>query len=155
MDEKQLTEIESLVGRFLELMEMQSEIDSSYSEIDDRKVVNVQVKGEELSDLIGYHGKNLDSLQKLINIAFNRGKNEFVNIVLDINNYREKREDYLKSVTERALIQVRETRQSLTLPPMKASERRIVHMVLQGESDVASESEGEEPNRSIVIKPKF
>jgi spoIIIJ-associated protein len=154
MEEKYLTEIEQLVGKFVELLGIKSEVNSSFEQDGDRKVVTVNIKGEDLSDVIGYHGKNLESLQKLINISYNRGRDEFVNIVLDINEYREKRVEYLKSVTERALIQVRESSQSLTLPPMKASERRIVHMILQDESDVVTESEGEEPNRSIVIKPK-
>ncbi len=153
MDQNELTVIENLVGDFLEILGFKSSIDSQSMVEDEKNIVKVHIQGEDINELIGYHGKNLESLQRLINMAYNKEKEEFVSIHLDVNEYRQKREGYLKSLAERALIQVKESNQAITLPAMGASDRRIVHMILQDESGVETESEGEEPNRSVVIKP--
>ncbi|MBD3362476.1 KH domain-containing protein [Candidatus Dojkabacteria bacterium] len=147
-------EIKSLINNFLDILNLQGDINVSLSEDDNgKKYILVEISGEKLSELIGYHGKSLNSFQHIINLGFNRNREDRMRIILDINGYRKKREDYLRSVAQRAIVNVKETRQSMSLTPMNPADRRIVHLEVKKDEDVGSESEGSDPNRYIVIKP--
>jgi spoIIIJ-associated protein len=120
-----------------------------------RKYLWVKIKGDNLGELIGHHGQTLEAIQTILGLISSKESKEGeerYRVVVDINDYREKREEYLKSLALRALDQVRESGQDMELEPMKPYERRVVHMTLQSESDVTTESLGEGETRRVVIK---
>lgn len=119
------------------------------------KYLSVKLESDNLAELIGFHGKVFDSVQNMLGLIISRAcPDEGVRVLLEINDYRERREEYLKKYAMRAAEEVRMNRQSMELPPMKPFERRIIHMVLKTDADLVTESEGEGENRRIIIKVK-
>ncbi len=115
----------------------------------------IELSGKGLGILIGRRGQALDALQYLLNLAVNRKHaDEKVHFVLDVEDYRRRREQTLiklaKSVAERVI----KTRREVTLEPMNRHERKIIHTVLQDNNRVETHSAGEEPYRYIVVSPK-
>lgn len=152
-NEEVCTKAKEFLSMILENLGYEAEIESTVESDDRGELVFIKIEGDRLSDIIGFHGKHLNSLQHMTNISVNRGSEDKVRIILDINNYREKRERYLQSVAERALINVNESGQSVSLQPMKPADRRIIHISLKEEEGVETTSEGDEPGRYVVVKP--
>ncbi len=116
------------------------------------KGARIILEGENLGIVIGRRGETLDALQYLASLAANSG-NEFFRVTLDTGNYREKREQTLKSLARRVSSQVVRTGRSRALEPMNPYERRIIHTEVQGIDGVESNSTGEGRNRRVVISP--
>ncbi len=111
--------------------------------------------GDNLGILIGKHGQTLDSLQYLANLTANKGLNDDkVRIILDIENYRSRREETLRRLAMRLADKVRRTGERIVLEPMNRHERKIIHMALQDNYRVSTYSSGEEPYRKVVIELK-
>ena len=113
--------------------------------------ITFQVHGEELGILIGKHGQTLDAIQYLTNLVANKEVNRRCQIVVDVENYRSRREETLIQLAHRLGAKVRRTRQKIALEPMNAFERKIIHLALQNEKNIKTDSEGQEPYRHIVI----
>lgn len=111
--------------------------------------------GENLGILIGKHGQTLDSLQYLSNLTANKGMvDDKVRIIIDIENYRSRREDTLRRLANRLADKVRRTGERIVLEPMNRHERKIIHMALQDNYKISTYSSGEEPYRKVVIELK-
>ena len=111
--------------------------------------------GENLGILIGKHGQTLDSLQYLSNLTANRGLvDEKVRIIIDIENYRTRREETLRRLALRLADKVRRTGERIVLEPMNRHERKIIHMALQDKYKISTYSSGDEPYRKVVIELK-
>ncbi|WP_123042650.1 RNA-binding cell elongation regulator Jag/EloR [Cohnella candidum] len=121
---------------------------------DDAESIRINVKGSDLGLLIGRRGQTLDSLQYLVNIVANRHSDRHLRIVLDAEQFRERRRRTLEALSDRMANRVVKTRKEIVLEPMNSQERKIIHAWLQGHADVKTYSQGEEPNRRIVIAPK-
>jgi len=116
--------------------------------------VRATVDGDDLGVLIGRHGQMIDSLQYLANaIAHRRLGEERRRIVIDAAGYRARREATLESLARRGAEQASATGRRVDLEPMSAVERRVVHEALKDDPEVATESEGAEPNRFVVVIP--
>ena len=113
--------------------------------------ITFQVHGEELGILIGKHGQTLDAIQYLTNLVANKEVRRRCQIVVDVENYRSRREETLIQLAHRLGAKVRRTRQKIALEPMNAFERKIIHLALQNEKNIKTDSEGQEPYRHIVI----
>ena len=113
--------------------------------------ITFQVHGEELGILIGKHGQTLDAIQYLTNLVANKEVRRRCQIVVDVENYRSRREETLIQLAHRLGAKVRRTRQKIALEPMNAFERKIIHLALQNEKHIKTDSEGQEPYRHIVI----
>ena len=111
------------------------------------------LQGENLGILIGRRGDTLDSLQFLLNLVINEKNNAKVKGIIDIENYRAKREETLIGLGHKLAAKARKTGQKVVLEPMNPQERRIIHMALQNDKRVTTYSEGEEPYRKVVIEP--
>ena len=116
----------------------------------------IQIMGEDAGVLIGHHGETLDQLQYLVNLAANKKQGEdddreYTRILVDIEGYRAKREDTLRNLARRTAARVLKYKRSVTLEPMCAYERRIIHSEIQSISGVMTNSIGVENNRRIVI----
>ena len=109
---------------------------------------------EELGALIGRKGERLSALQHLVNLMLSKQMGAWTRVLVDVEDYRGRRERQLREIAERAARKVVETGKMLQLEPMPALERRWVHLALKSNPDVATQSIGEEPNRRIVVLPR-
>ncbi len=118
------------------------------------KSIQIEITGEDTAVLIGRRGDTLDALQYLTGLAVNKGNDDYKKIMLDAENYRQKREHTLEKLAKRLANTVAKTGKPITLEPMNPYERRILHATLQNNSRVETMSEGEEPYRRVVIRRK-
>jgi spoIIIJ-associated protein len=142
--------LETVKSKVLELfshMGMNVEIFERVEE--GRTVLNLKTSDAQI--LIGKQGANLEALQHVVRLLV-RDEGESVPFALDIDDYKEKRQIYLKEIARKAAHQARTSGRSVALFPMSASERRIVHNYLSLFSDLTSSSQGVDPNRRIVIR---
>ena len=116
--------------------------------------LRVQIFGENMSILIGRRGETLDALQYLTSLNVNRGREEYLRVSLDTENYRAKREEALRKLAARMANRCRKTGKRVALEPMNPYERRILHSALQADPTVTTHSEGEEPYRRVIITLK-
>jgi spoIIIJ-associated protein len=110
------------------------------------------ITGEDLGLVIGRHGQTIDAIQYLANAVMHR-HGEQVEVVIDAQGYRERRERMLHDVAVNAAVEVRATGQSVALEPMTSVERKIIHLRLKEMEGVGTESDGAEPNRHVVVIP--
>ena len=113
--------------------------------------VQVTLEGEKLGSLIGHRGDTLDAIQQLTNYAVNRGRSHRVRIHVDAENYRARREESLQRLATKVAGKVVKYRRNITLEPMNAYERHVIHETLQDYPDIVTYSTGAEPNRRTVI----
>lgn len=149
--EKKLSTAEEFLTGVLERMGVDAALETRMDE-DDIFVINIA--GDDLGLVIGRRGQTLDALQFLVNQVANKAGGVWVRIVLDAQGYRERRADALASLARRMANKARRERRRVTLEPMNALERRIVHLTLADEAGVETYSEGEDPQRRVVIAPK-
>ena len=121
---------------------------------DDEGNVKVNMEGDTLGILIGRRGETLDALQYLTSLQVNKGQNDYTRVTLDTENYRAKREEALIRLANRMANRAQKTGRKVDMEPMNPYERRILHSALQNNPNVSTHSEGEEPNRHVVITLK-
>jgi spoIIIJ-associated protein len=109
--------------------------------------------GEELGLLIGRHGQTIDAVQVLASTIAGRGEEARKEVVVDAAGYRDRRRRTLEALALRSAEEVLRTGGRVELEPMSAAERKVVHTSLQGRTDVVTGSEGDEPNRYVVVEP--
>lgn len=142
---------------FLENVLITMGINPQITITEEDNIVKIDIDGVKTGNVIGYRGETLDSLQYLVSLVINKNHDlPYKRVILDIENYREKREQTLKRVAEKMAYKVRKNNRAYKLEPMNPYERRIIHSTLQGKEGIFTYSEGEEPYRRIVvdIKPK-
>ena len=142
--------VDRLLKSIFEAMEIP--VDFKVEEKD--QVLLVTMEGADLGVLIGRRGETLDSLQYLINLSVNKNQEQRRKVVLDVEGYRQRREDTLQKLAQRLADKAKQRGRSVVLEPMNSQERRIIHTALQGRDDIYTFSEGEEPFRKIIISPK-
>jgi len=118
------------------------------------RALKIDLKGKNIGILIGKHGQTLDSLQYLTNLAVNKKKETYISVIIDTENYREKRKETLESLARNMAKKVRQSKRAVRLEPMSPSERKVIHAALQGERGINTFSEGVEPFRNVVISFK-
>lgn len=116
--------------------------------------VTFRLHGDDMGILIGKHGQTLDSLQYLTNLVANKNSNERVRVIIDVEDYRDRRIETLNRLAARLADKVKRTGERVALEPMNPHERKIIHMALQGDRRVTTLSEGDEPYRHVVIELK-
>ena len=132
------------------MLGMDTEFVTEYNE--EEKKMDIELKGEGLGLLIGRRGETLDALQYLTNIILNKTTDDYIKVTLDAENYREKRERTLEQLANRLADKVVRTKRSVRLEPMNPYERKVIHATLQGNPNVTTKSEGEEPYRRVIIE---
>lgn len=140
--------------KFLNEVSAAMELTVTVERMDESDAVKLNVTGSDLGILIGRRGQTLDSLQYLVNIVANRHSDHHLRIVLDAEQFRERRRQTLEALSERMAMRVIRTRKEIMLEPMTSQERKIIHARLQTNPNVKTYSQGDEPNRRIVIALK-
>jgi spoIIIJ-associated protein len=136
---------------FLKDVTRSMQLDVSLEHHVDREGVTIHLIGTELGILIGRRGQTLDALQYLVNIVANRYSDKHLRIILDAENFRERRKKTLEELSNRLATRVIKSRKEVVLEPMSSQERKIIHAQLQNHSKVKTYSKGDEPNRRVVI----
>ncbi|MBL8100509.1 MAG: protein jag [Anaerolineales bacterium] len=147
---------ENVVSKLIHHMGLKAQVSANYDEssTDERRVIQVDVRGDDLSALIGRHAETLVAFQHVASLIVGKQTEHYVQLVVDVEGYRARREKQIRQLANRMADQVTKTGKKVTMEPMPSSERRIVHMELRGHPAVTTESTGEEPYRKVVILPK-
>ena len=115
--------------------------------------VYVDIDGEDSGTIIGKRGSTLDALQYLTSLVVNKDQNNYIRVVIDAENYRQKREKTLEKLAFRLADKAARSGRSVKLEPMNPYERKVIHTALQQRKGVTTRSEGEEPYRRVIIEP--
>ncbi|MBI5620833.1 KH domain-containing protein [Candidatus Gottesmanbacteria bacterium] len=124
-------------------------------DMDETGAYQVQIETEETGLLIGFHGRTLESFQILLSIIVSKKLEAWVKVYVNVGDYRQKREETLMHMAQRAAERAMSFGKPVELPNLTPSERRVIHMTLGGDERVATESVGEGMNRTLVVKPKI
>ena len=140
---------EEFLSSVFETMKMEVFMVSEYN--DEEKALNIDLQGDDMGILIGKRGQTLDALQYLTSLVVNKVSEDYIRVKLDIENYRERREESLENLARSCAAKVKKSRRAMSLEPMNPYERRIIHASLQNDRYVVTSSEGEDPYRHVVI----
>lgn len=150
MDKKIEKDLKEVLGNLFKALEVKAEFE--VSEIEEG--FNVVLSTDDSGIVIGHHGDTLEALQIIATLCVSKKLGEFKRVSIEVGDYKRNREDYLRNLAletkERVLSEGRE----ISLPDLKSWERRVVHLILQGDGEVVSESIGEGKDRILTIKPK-
>lgn len=141
--------IKSFLAELFNAMDMEVCVEVSFDDVNE--CINVELKGSNMGVLIGKRGQTLDSIQYLTSLVVNKGREKYVRIKMDTEDYRKRRKETLESLAKNIAYKVKRSRRSVALEPMNPYERRIIHSALQNDKYVSTKSEGEEPFRHVVI----
>lgn len=154
--EEEIAAIKADALEFLEnvfkAMELNVEIKAEYK--NEEGNLDIEFVGQDMGILIGKRGQTLDSLQYLTSLVVNKGRQGYIRVKLDTEDYRKRRKETLENLAKSIAYKVRKTRRPVSLEPMNPYERRIIHSALQGNRYVETYSEGNEPYRHVVVKLK-
>lgn len=157
-EEKQNLKITTtVVEELLERMRVKATIDPRYVEPEDekdRRVILVDIQGNDLSILIGRRSETLNALQYIASLIVSKEAGKWVPMMIDVQGYRERRDRQLRQLGRRMAEQAIQSGRPQTLEPMPANERRIIHLELRDHEQVFTESTGEEPYRKVMISLK-
>ena len=147
---------EAVVSKLVHQLGFEAQVSAHYDGEDreGRRSIHVDVRGRDMSPLIGRHSETLNAFQYVSSLMVGKEAKQFVQLTVDVEGFRARREKQLRQMAQRMADQAIKMGRRVTLEPMSAAERRIVHMELQGHPAVTTESVGEEPRRKVTIVPK-
>ncbi len=131
-----------------------AKVDATLEMAETEDGIEVKIVGDDVGTLIGRHGETLYAIQYLSNLILNQHKKEYTRVSLDIENYKKDRQAKLESMAKRAASKVMKYKKPVSMDPMPAFERRIIHSALQEYTQLETSSSGEEPRRYVVVKYK-
>lgn len=152
MNKKKIKEIITNVLKFLTLKDDQIEITFLKGE---QIQVNIQVPEDSTGIFIGRRGENISALRLILSLIISQRDSTWPKLRLNVNDYQEKREEYLIDLAKDAALKAQELQREIILPNLSSYERRIIHLHIEELGTVTTESRGEEPNRQLVIIPKI
>ncbi|MFH1509191.1 MAG: R3H domain-containing nucleic acid-binding protein [bacterium] len=155
LNEKNVQIVKSVVTELLSAMGITGEIFTRIQTDDDgREMLALNIKSTESRFLIGHNGSNLQALQHLARLLLKNKSEEIIYFILDVNDYRQAREQHLQRLAYEFAKKVKTTGEKVVLKPLPAGERRIIHMTLAEDEEIMTESVGLDTERRLVIKPK-
>ena len=151
-----LDHTEAVISKILHLLNLEAQVSAHYGQVerDGRKNIHVDIRGNDLSVLIGRRSETLAAFQYVASLIVGKDQQQFVQLTVDVEGYRDRREKQLIQMAKRMADQVSKSGRRQTLEPMPSAERRIIHIALRDHPEVRTESTGEEPYRKVVILPK-
>jgi spoIIIJ-associated protein len=148
---KRLKTIKEIAQEFLKNLDVEAKVEVSEGE---EGAVQVNLDSPDQGVLIGYHGKTLASFQWILSMMAYRKLGEWTRILVDVGDYRQRRQERLEAMAQNAAKRVKFSGEAYALPYLSSAERRIIHMALADDSEVATESEGEGRERRVIVKPE-
>ncbi|MGB7874389.1 MAG: RNA-binding cell elongation regulator Jag/EloR [Anaerolineales bacterium] len=147
---------EETVSKLLFHMNLQAQVSANYEESDreDRRTIHVDIRGDDLSILIGRRSETLNAFQYIASLMVGKEVQQWVQLVVDVEGYRRRRENQLRRMARRMAEQAVKTGRRQVLEPMSSNERRIIHLELREHPAVTTESIGEDPHRKVTIIPQ-
>lgn len=147
---------ESIVSKLIYMMGLEAQVSAHFGDMDreDRRYINVDVRGNDLSVLIGRRSETLNAFQYVASLMIGKESKQFVQLLVDVEGYRARREKQLIKMAERMADQVASNGKKQTLEPMPSAERRIIHIALRDHPAIYTESTGDDPYRKVVIIPR-
>ncbi len=147
---------EEIVSKLIHHLGMEAQVSAHFDDAstDDRRTIQVDVRGDNLSALIGRQAETLNAFQYVASLIVGKQTQQWVQLVVDVEGYRERRDKQVRQIALRMVEQVIKTGRKAMLEPMTANERRLIHIELRGHPAVTTESTGEEPHRKVVILPR-
>lgn len=151
-----LDHTEIVISKMLHLLNLEAQVSANYgpTERDGRRNIHVDIRGNDLSVLIGRRSETLSAFQYIASLIVGKETQQFVQLTVDVEGYRDRRERQLIQMAKRMADQVAKSGRRQTLEPMPSGERRIIHIALRDHPEVKTESTGEEPYRKVMIIPK-
>lgn len=151
-----LNTAEEVVSKLIFHMGMTAQVSAHYDENEsgDNRTIQVDVRGDDLSALIGRKAETLAAFQHVASLIVGKQTQQWVQVIVDVEGYRARREKQIRQLANRMADQVTKTGRKVTMEPMPSGERRVVHIELRGHPAVKTESTGDEPFRKVVILPK-
>ncbi|MCX8075127.1 MAG: Jag N-terminal domain-containing protein [Clostridia bacterium] len=150
--DKTINKVNEILGNIFNIT---NEKDTEYKFEQSENQVVLTLNSPEISHLIGYRGKTIESFQLILNSMLQKEDEEYAKIFVEINNYKKNKEEKLKEFAKKMADNVIKYRKPIKLEPMSPYERMIIHKELSLRKDVITESIGEEPRRRVMIKKKF
>lgn len=148
VDEKTL--VKETVDQLFKLLEIEGNFDLNVSE----EGVEITLETNDSAVVIGYHGENLESLQLVLALCISRKIGRFMRVSIEVGDYKKNRIEWLKNLAQSAKERAKLENSEIALPRLKSWERRVIHLFLEDDKEVASESVGEGRDRTLVIRPR-
>ncbi|WP_018933821.1 RNA-binding cell elongation regulator Jag/EloR [Gracilibacillus lacisalsi] len=142
------------IQQYVEKIIAEFEVEVNVKAEVEQNVVTLQLTGEKIALLIGKRGQTLNAIQYLAQLAMHQYADKYYTVVVDAEGYRERRRETLISLADRLADRASQTKRDVKIEPMPSFERKVIHTALQNRKDVETDSQGTEPNRYVVIKPK-
>lgn len=151
-----LDHTEAVISKMLHLLKLEAQVSAHYgaAERDGRRNINVDIRGNDLGVLIGRRSETLAAFQYVASLIVGKDTQQFIQLTVDVEGFRERREKQLIQMAKRMADQVAKSGRRQTLEPMPSGERRIIHIALRDHPDVKTESTGDDPYRKVTIIPK-
>ncbi len=150
MTDTDLEKVKDLASETLKLLLIEGKVMVEKEE----ETIRVNIETAQSGALIGYHGEGLISLQLVLNIMVYHNTGSWQRVVVNVGDYRQKREEYLRNLAVNVATRVKSTQTASTLSDLSSFERRIIHVVLSEDPEIEACSEGEGKNRHLIIKPR-
>jgi spoIIIJ-associated protein len=155
VDDELLDQTEQVVSELLHKMNVTAQVSAHYGEEDEdgRQPIFVDIRGNDLGILIGRKAEILNAFQYIVNLIMGKRMEHWVQIIVDVEGYRARREDQIRKMAVRLAAQAVKTGRRQVLEPMTPAERRLVHLELREHPEVTTQSIGEDPTRKVTISP--
>jgi spoIIIJ-associated protein len=154
MDKKEIKVIKEITEKLLKLLDVEGDFSLLDSKDGEKENVEIVLSTKDTGVVIGYHGDTLEGLQLILSLCVARNLGRFVRISVDVGDYKKNRTEFLKSLAEETKARVLAEGREIAVPELKSWERRVVHLLLEKDGEVMSESQGEGRDRVLVVSPK-
>lgn len=154
MDKKEIKIIQEITEKLLKLVDVEGTFEILETKKLEEKSVEIVLNTKDTGVVIGYHGDTLEGLQLVLSLCVARKLGRFVRISIDVGDYKKNRTEFLKALAAETKARALAEGQGVVVPELKAWERRIVHLLLEKDGEVISESQGEGRDRVLVVSPK-
>ncbi|OGH15741.1 MAG: hypothetical protein A3C22_00905 [Candidatus Levybacteria bacterium RIFCSPHIGHO2_02_FULL_37_10] len=154
MDKKEIKTIKEITEKLLKLLDVDGDFEILESKEKGPESVEIILNTKDTGVVIGYHGDTLEGLQLILSLCVARNLGRFVRISIDVGDYKKNRTEWLKTLATETKERVLSEDKGIAIPELKSWERRIIHLLLEKDKEVISESQGEGRDRVLVVKPK-
>ena len=157
MKKKSVSQTETVketVDDLLKKLKVESTVSVEEITTDEEIHYQINIESPETGLLIGYHGETINSLQLLLGVILYKKLGKWVRVIMDVGEYRKMREESIKEMVNRIILEVERTGQPVEMPYLSPLERRIVHMMLTEHKTLTSQSHGEGRDRRVTVKPR-